>query len=532
MANKYAELNAKAILLNDRQSQLLPVSKAKLIELANDQKGKFGDNVVDVASALTYLLGQDATNLEAAKTYTGTSINGLNSTITASNGYVLTGITEVAGKLTSYTQTWLDASVVTYNGGDNVKNVDKALTDIYSKLAAISGSGTGSIKDQINAAINGLDVTKIKEDGKAIVSVSETDGKIAATAGNIKAEYVDVDNTSNKFEISGNSPATTLTTQATLEHLHGKIKAVENAAAKYSIDKVTTDVPEAVAHRYKLTQTINGKSSQAGAVIDIPKDRSLKEVYLGTANDTVDETSGEVTKKQDTDAQSLNFVYHLETGKYKLVSVDVSKFLSESEFKNGLSVDNHTVSVKLATDSEKFLTVDANGVKLSGVQTAIDTAKKAATDHADSLIAALDSSVGDAYVEGNIAQVITKVTQEDGKLKEISSVALDDAHVKTTSFSNEDLATLLGNENLPSNLHEALNKIAGKVSEGATNAVTNVVGDEDNTYVNIAVSKTDNNNTVKLTVNDAALGNVAKLHYDVLASDVESVTILGTNPTV
>ena len=139
-------------------------------------------------------------------------------------------------------------------------------------------------------------------------------------------------------------------------------------------------------------------------------------------------------------------------------------------------------------------------------------------------------SVGDAYVEGTTAQVITKVTQEDGKLKEISSVALDDAHVKTTSFANENLATLLGDENLPSNLHEALNKIAGKVSDGAAAAVTEVVGDDNNTYVKVTAAKS--NNTVTLTVDDSALGNVAALKYDVLASDVESVTILGANHTV
>lgn len=525
MATKYESL-AQAILLNDgKGKQLLPVSKAKLIELASSEKAKF-NNADTVEGALSYLLGQDATNLEAANKHTNDSIAALDSSVAARTGYVLSGITEVDGKLTAYTETWLDASIVSYNGESNVNT---ALTDIYGQLAAISGGGSGSIKDQIDAAIKGLDVTEIKEAGKAIVSVSETDGKIAATAGNVDAQYVDVNNESNKFKIAGDSPATKLTAQATLEHLQGEIEAVEAAAAKYSIEEVTNGVPENVAHRYQLSQSINGgAATQAGKFIDIPKDSSLIEVYLGSSEDTVDAASGTVTKKPATDPQSMNFVYHLENGTYSLTKIDVSKFLSESEFADGLIVNGGKVSVKRDAASEDFLTVGPEGVKLSGVQTAIDTAKKAATDHADGLIAALDSSVGQEYGDSETAQVITGVTQADGKLSEIKSVALDDVHVKTIPFANEALATLLGDGNLPTNLHDALNKIAGKVSDGAAAAVTEVVGDTDNTYVKVAAAKSGN--TVTLTVDESALGNVAALKYDVLASDVESVTILSANP--
>ena len=529
MANKYAELNAKAILLNDGQSQLLPVSKAKLIELANDQKAKF-NNVNTVEEALSYLLEQDATNLESAKSYTYTSIADLDSSVAARTGYVLTGVTEVDGKLTAYTETWLDASIVSYNGEGAVDDVESALTDIYGKLAAISGGGTGSIQQQITYAIEGLDVEAISEAGKAIVSVSETDGKIAATAGNVDAQYVDVNNAGDKFKIGGADPAATLTAQATLEHLQGEIEAVKADAAKYTIDEVTNGVPENVAHRYQLSQSINGGSATpAGKFIDIPKDSSLKEVYLGSANDKVNETDGAVTKEPTTDAQSLNFVYHLETGKYKLVTIDVSKFLTQSEFENGLIVNDGKVSVKVDTDSETFLTVGANGVKLSGVKDAINTAKGEAQTYTGTSIEALDSEIA-AKTDNGFSYVMTGVTETDGKLTNASYIGLSDVTVKTTPFTGEDLATLLGDENLPSNLHEALNKIAGKVSEGAAAAVTSVTGDENNTYINVKATKSGNN--VTLEVDDSALGNVAKLHYDVLASNVESVTILNANPTV
>ena len=178
------------------------------------------------------------------------------------------------------------------------------------------------------------------------------------------------------------------------------------------------------------------------------------------------------------------------------------------------------------------MNVGADGIKLSGVQSAIDTAKKAAEDHADQKISDLNSVIA-AKTENNFSYVLTGVTETAGKLTDASYIGLSDVTVKTTEFGadSELYALLEGNVTDVTDIHTALNKIAGKVSEGAAAAVTKVVGDEDNTYVNIAVSKTDNN-TVKLTVNESALGNVAKLHYDELQGEVESVTILGANPEV
>ena len=522
MATKYESL-AQAILLNDGKKQLLPVSKAKLIELASSEKAKF-NNADTVEGALSYLLEPDDTYLGLAKTYTSEQIAALDSSVAARTGYVLSGIVEADGKLTSYTETWLDASIVSYNGKGNVES---ALTDIYGKLAAISGESSGSIKDQIKSAIDALDKAEVKEQGKAIVSVSEENGIISAAAGNVDAQYVDVDNTGDKFKTGGDK--TTLTAQETLEHLQGEIKAVESAAAKYSIDEVKDGLEANVAKRYKLTQTINGASSQAGVNIDIPKDSSLIEVYLGSSEDTIDAASGNVTKNKVEDPQSMNFVYHLEDGKYSLTKIDVSKFLSESEFADGLNVNGGKVSVKRDDTSEAFLTVGAAGIKLSGVQDAINTAKEAAQTYTGTSIEALDSEIA-AKTDNGFSYVMTGVTETDGKLTNASYIGLSDVTVKTTPFTGQELAALLGDDaQSVTNIHEALNKIAGKVTANADIAVTNVVGG-DGTYVKVSASKS--NNTVTLAVDDKALGNVAALKYDVLDSDVESVTILGANPTV
>ena len=144
-------------------------------------------------------------------------------------------------------------------------------------------------------------------------------------------------------------------------------------------DKQTTNYSSNnVLKRYRLEQTVDGVKTYVGDAIEIMKDRSLEEVTF--------------------ENQQLKFKYNLADGSQTTVAVDVSAFLTEEEYKDGLSVADHVISVKTGdglefkgTDehkpvgvkidsaSEKFLTVGANGVKLSGVQDAINTAKAAAT---------------------------------------------------------------------------------------------------------------------------------------------------------
>ena len=55
------------------------------------------------------------------------------------------------------------------------------------------------------------------------------------------------------------------------------------------------------------------------------------------------------------------------------VDIDCSKFLAESEFKDGFQVHTDgTVYLKIADDSEAYLTVGENGLKFSGLDSLND----------------------------------------------------------------------------------------------------------------------------------------------------------------
>ncbi len=155
---------------------------------------------------------------------------------------------------------------------------------------------------------------------------------------------------------------------------------------------------------YQGEETEQTVYTEVGDIVKIYKDSSLVENYLGSDSDIINASTGAITKYayelktnpstkitaqdyeslptaekelyQPIDSQSLNFAYQLADGSYTLTKVDVSKFLSENEFGNGLQVSNSgVVSLKVdntSADSEDFITVSENGVKISGVQDAIN----------------------------------------------------------------------------------------------------------------------------------------------------------------
>ena len=72
----------------------------------------------------------------------------------------------------------------------------------------------------------------------------------------------------------------------------------------------------------------------------------------------------------------LTLTFNTDAGK-SAIDVDLGTLVDTYTAGDGLyfsDAGNHTFAIKIATGSEKFLTVDANGLKISGIETAISTA--------------------------------------------------------------------------------------------------------------------------------------------------------------
>lgn len=335
-----------------------------------------------------------------------------------------------------------------------VTRATKAETDLDGRLDALE-SGGNSVEEQINAAVNGLkngasagydtlkgledkikdevtratdaetelsnkidamDLTDKAVDGEFITTVSQLDGKVTIARGKVasdKVTAVAVGAGTDTVAIEGD------TVDAQIKSLGKTLKTVEGNAAKYKVVKLTDEQVTAlsdanVKEAYQVVSYVGADAegtdyTKVGDVIKIYKDGNLKSATLG-------------------DNQKLILTYTKTDGSDATVEVDFAAIAFNAEFKNGLHVaDNGEISVQVDTDSERFLTVGADGVKLAGVQEAIDTAKAAATTKVKKDTAAThitvtagapaeDSSVTYTIGETNIASA-DALTAEENRAK-------------------------------------------------------------------------------------------------------------------
>lgn len=295
----------------------------------------------------------------------------------------------------------------------------KTVKELEDELATLNGddSTTGSVDKKIKDATTGMTLAAVAEDGSIITSVAQENGKVAA----VKTPIKDV-------KLKGYTKGTETGAIAEEDTLVQALSKIENNAANASVsikadDKIlskdsnnalfasvtlsaVTPTDTAVREEYTIVGK-DGADLAEGKHIKVYKDSSLKSLELVAENDT--HQAG----------QFLKYVYVDVNGDDQTVYVDCSTLLAQSEFKNGLQVNTAgEVSVKLATDSEEYLTVDENGIKLSGVKTAIENAKKNAA-----VIVSADTNQHVSVVEsagadgGKVFTVSDNVAGDNVKMK-------------------------------------------------------------------------------------------------------------------
>ena len=202
------------------------------------------------------------------------------------------------------------------------------------------------------------------------------------------------------------------------------------------IVKVTSGLDSNVREAYDLVDK-DGHVQENSDRILIYKDTSIYRVYLGHTDDRlVDYEHPEIIS--GTGDAALCFIYLRYDGLYELVAIDVESFLEESEFSDGLSVNNHVVKVRVDGESEGFLTVGPNGVKVSGVQNAINTAKSEEEARA---------RAAEQSISGTVNSVINNVQELSAATEgEISrAVAREGELQDDIDNTNDKLAELSGN---------------------------------------------------------------------------------------
>lgn len=396
-----------------------------------------------------------------------------------------------------------------------MSSADKVILNTLNGEATVAGSvkkqvadALASAKSYTNTQIQGLDVTdtavagkyvsavsetdgkikvtrvdlptvaEIKSEGQAIVAVKEDKGVISATAGDIAAAHVTVADASNHF--------TATNVEGVLNELYtksgeGAAVTIESAAGSGNVLK---------------TYTIKQGGSNVGT-IDIPKDLVVTSGSVVKGN----WVSGSFTESASGTGTALKLVIANQSNPVYINTLDLVK---DHTAGNGINIsDTNVVSVKLDTDSEKFLTVGANGVKLSGVAA-----------HVTSEIQKLDSTKSSA---ANAKAVVT-VEETNGV---ITSVSLEDKDIAS--------AALLGTKTDASTVDSAFGRIAKEVADrkAAIQALDATVDSTGGSHVGVQVVEADGKIT-GVTVSETDIASDSDLSAEVTRAKAAEDKIEGS----
>ena len=113
-----------------------------------------------------------------------------------------------------------------------------------------------------------------------------------------------------------------------------------------------------------------------------------------------------------------------------VVTIDLTELLDENEFKDGLMVDNHVVKVLInSADSDDYISVDINGIKLTGVKADIE-AEEARAISAETAL--------DEKIDAEIARATAEEQRIDAKLDQEISDRIADVDEEETRASSEE----------------------------------------------------------------------------------------------
>lgn len=316
-------------------------------------------------------------------------------TYTDSNNHVTVTVIEADGLLSSVQVTTDDIASAALLGttadtsanatafGYIKKEAEDRDTAITGAIEALNGtvSATAAVDEKVYSVLTGVTQTNGKLAGVtevqlAAVAKTGSASDVANAAIPADGTYVAVEGTNVSDQIA--SIARTIKGITTTQS-----NAFKYITVKLTPEEVTKLGDSNVKEAYKVVAYIGESYASSpvketvGDIIKIYKDATVHEIYLGSTDDTINESTGAINKVTPIDEtkSSLNYAYIMAGGTYAMAKIPVSSILSEAQFKNGLQVsETGEVSVKKDTASESFLDVTANGVKISGVQTAIDTA--------------------------------------------------------------------------------------------------------------------------------------------------------------
>ena len=504
----YAANDSKSITIFDIDDIGTDVQQA--IDEINSKIGT-GITTANTATAqLAALSGSSSdtsatTSVAGAKKYAdqkiSDAVSALDYSDTAVAGSYVSQVTEADGVIAVERVALPDASTVS---GDSKVVIDVtqdkgAITATASNITGVKLAGysegtdadiastdtLGEALGKLQAQINAMDLTVISGNGEVITSISEADGKVSASKTAIKD--VKLTGYVKDSSVIGSIEATDDIEDA-LSKLENKAAAITIANADGSINVTTGVSGTDINVNIKSSEKVLAKDGNNGIYTDIklsgitPSSTTVKEEYaliatdgsqLGTSIKVYKDSSVvNITYQSDPEEahyQNLIYTYVDISGNTQTEYVDISALVLEAEFASGITVTDHVAHGVVDPTSENFLTVGANGFKLSGVQDAIGTA-----------ISGLD--VSDSAVAG---KYVSQVSETDGK------ISVSRANVSEAILNNYSKGSTSGAVTSTDTVNEAISKLEVRIDGEIAALDATVSGETTDGKVNVKVTETD-----------------------------------------
>lgn len=584
----------------------------KINELRTEINSKIGTDFIDsgntVEENLTALSGSASdtsatTSVAGAKKYADRLIETLDVTDTAVEGSYVSQVSQADGKISVSRVALPDAS--------SVAEANKVVTDVTQSKGAITATASnitgiklagyavgtdadiaatdtlGQALGKLQAQINAMDKDASAVNGQVVTTVAEVDGKVTETKANVKdlqlggyaktndtgdiasADTINValsklENKSAAITITNDDGSINVTPSTSGTDINVKIKNNEHVLAKdgnagvytnLKLNKITQSLPAEIKERYQLIAT---DGSQIGSNIDIPKDSHIVSITY-------------ITGSTDPHYQNLEYKYIDASGNTQTTYVDMSSLIIEAEFASGVTVTNHVAHGVVDSTSEKnesdvaFLTVGADGFKVSGIKDAIDTkinkldadlsgntthvkvgvkevdgkltaVTVAETDIASqSLLDALSGkSVTQVAMTGGTANIVASDDPADGTKK--ITINTDGSQVKLTGYAKgSDSGAVIATDSINAAIGKLENRIDGKVdaldatvsSETTSKHVKVVIVQENGVLTGVTLTDSDIASATALTAEIAARKAVDGQNGQTYAKNTSSPYISG-----
>ena len=460
-------------------------------------------------------------------------------------------------------------SITIFDNEGSKSDTNTEINNLRKEIETQIQNTLTSANTHTNEEIAKLDVLDSPVDNNFVTSVSESDGKItvqrAAVASPTKTVSV------VKADGGGVNLDVNIDGKTIVKNTDGKISVASAALTQYvgenavTVSSANTSNNKTVSLKINsgdtvLSQDTNGLS----ATLSIAYDSSSRKLQLkgkadnvisdidatafvkdGMLNDTAVFTASATTQSitfsgsHNTHKYSgltkenhyLAFEFKISSGEsssYNYEILDATSIIDVYKNGNGLELTDHTFSVKKADDSEGFLTIDEDGVKISGVADAIAAAaasaktevKKATDDqHIDVTSAATDGHVTYTISSKDIASAteLTNVKNNVGLNEDGSHITTNGNYTSSAKTVTEEIAALdtqvKKNETSITTLNSQVNEINGKIDKNApkgSNAITVTEGDNGSTIA-VKLSGTDSGLVIK---NDGLAINFEALELD------------------